>query len=146
MTTWRLGRGKFPVTACAVLLLVAVVSACGPDLSEPAPLNINGHWLSYNEIGPISGVQLDIAQALDGTLTGRWSAVTSSPGVPCPPNLSSTPSGPISGGNTVLQVQISLIGIGDFTGQWTSDTTVNGSLISCGQVYRMLFTLQESAL
>ena len=83
-------------------------------------------------------------QALDGTLNGRWSADTSIPDIACPPSLGSAPAGPLNGVHTILQVQFSLLGIGDFSGQATNDRILKGSVETCGQVYPMIFSPQSA--
>ena len=125
-------------------LLVALLSACGPELSEPSQLNITGNWASNDPIGPVHDVRLEITQALDGTVNGHWSAGNSSPDAPCPPSLGSTPAGALNGRHTIVQVQLSLVGVGDFSGQAINEQVLRGSLETCGQIYPMIFTLQAT--
>lgn len=125
-------------------LLIALVSACGPELSEPSQRNITGNWASNDPVGAIHGVHLELTQGSDGTVNGHWSAENSSPDAPCPPSLGSTPAGPLNGRHTILQVQLSLVGVGDFAGQAINEQVMRGSLETCGQVYPMVFTLQAT--
>jgi hypothetical protein len=120
-------------------LLTLVVMGCGPNLSQPSPLNITGRWKSSDQIGPLSGLQVDITQQQDGILNGQWSG-RSLPDAPCPPGLGVSPTGPLNGRSTVLQVQFSLLGAGDFDGQAINAQTLTGSLESCNHPYPITFT------
>src|SRR6187549_2374124 len=83
---------RFVLNAAAVVTL----ASCGPPLSEPASSSITGHWQSPNQIGPLSGILLDLTQNPDGTLSGRWSAKVSPPNPPCPPDLGTSPTNTIA--------------------------------------------------
>ena len=123
----------------AVVLLSAVIS-CGPEITEPASTNITGRWTSSDVIGPLSNISLEVVQASDGSVQGQWAGVSSSPNPPCPPELGSAPTGPLNGLNTVLALQLSLLGIGNFDGQVRDESTLRGSFTSCGLIYPMTFT------
>ncbi|MGI8401289.1 MAG: hypothetical protein ACR2NS_06750 [Gemmatimonadaceae bacterium] len=107
-------------------------------------MNITGNWASNDAIAAIHDVHLELTQGLDGTVNGHWSAENSSPDAPCPPSLGSTPAGALNGRHTILQVQLSLVGLGDFAGQAIDGQVLKGSLETCGQVYPMIFTLQAT--
>lgn len=137
----RLGNPKSFVKIWCVSLLAACVGSCGPELTQPSPLNISGQWTTSDQIGPLSDITVDITQHPDGTIGGSWSGAASPPDASCPPDLGAAPTGTVSGANTVLQVQLSLSGAGEFDGQATDNTTLQGSFESCGGSYPVKFSL-----
>src|SRR5690242_11178696 len=131
---------KYARTLTAGLLVTAILG-CGPPLSEPSSTSITGHWVSADQVGPLSDVQMDITQQADGTVQGNWSSSIFPPDPVCPPGLGSEPRGTVSGTNTVLEVRLSLVGAGDFQGQVDGTSTLRGSLLSCTNPYAVTFTL-----
>ena len=123
--------------ACA---LAVVVSACGPALSEPSPVNLTGRWTSVDHLGALSNLEVIINQTPDGALAGTWSSDVSPPHPPCPPDVSDRGTGTIGGSNTVVAVQFALLGAGDFQGQVIDGTQMRGSLTSCGGIYAISFS------
>jgi hypothetical protein len=63
----------------------------------------------------------------------------------CPPQLGLNPTNTISGTNTVVEVELELLGVGEFEGQALSDNTLQGSFVSCGNVYPIKFSLASLA-
>ena len=127
------------------LALIVVSTSCGPALTEPSAINISGRWSTSDAIGPLTVLQLDLAQNSDGTVQGHWSgSVPPAKDGQCPfaagADLSDL-SGPVSGTNTVLALNLSIQGTGDFQGQALQDRTLRGSVFSCGIFYRVTFTL-----
>lgn len=135
------GKTKLPRWLCSASLLIALVQSCGPPLTQPSSQDISGRWTTSDPIGPLSNVQVSITQRPDGTLSGQWSANFFPLGAACPPGLGSSPTGPLNGTNTVLEVRFSLLGAGDFQGQAIDSKTLKGSLESCGGVYPVIFSL-----
>jgi len=125
-----------------VTLLLSAVLGCGPELTDPSSTNISGNWTSNDVIGPLSSVSLNVEQASDGSVQGQWAGVTS-PNVACPPGLGVTPTGPVSGSNTIFALQMSLVGAGEFDGQVPDQDTMRGSFASCGVTYSVTFTRAE---
>jgi hypothetical protein len=117
----------------------AFVIGCGPPLSEPASFTITGRWKSADRVGAISDIVLDVTQQPDGVLTGHWSANATPNGV-CPPDIGTSPSGPATGHNTVVEVQVALMGVGDFHGQRIDDATIRGNLDSCQAHFPVSFS------
>jgi len=124
---------------------VLVLASCGPPLTEPSSKNLSGHWTSTDHIGPVFNVEVTINQTPDGTIVGTWSSDVSPPNPTCPPELTNKGTGPVSGRNTVLGVQFSLLGAGDFQGQSDSRTTMRGSVLSCGVFFPIHFALAGPA-
>jgi hypothetical protein len=114
--------------------LAVVVSGCGPPLSDPSPVNLTGTWTSADHLGTLSNLEVIINQAPDGALSGTWSSDVSPPHPPCPPDVSDRATGTMSGSNTVVAVQFSLLGAGDFEGQVIDSAHIRGSLISCSSI------------
>ena len=136
---WHRRKRKIPGTTWFVSFLTVLALACGPELSQPSSFDITGRWTSGDQIGPLTKIQVDITQQPDGILTGQWSG-ESTPDAPCPPGLGSNPTGPVSGRSTVLQVQFSILGAGDFAGQVIDSQTLRGSMESCAHAYAMTFS------
>jgi hypothetical protein len=122
---------NFPGWLCRSLLVIAVINACGPSLTQPSSLDIGGRWATTDAIGPLSDVEMSITQRPDGTVSGQWSAKMFPENAPCPPGLGANPTGPVNGTNTVLAVRLSLLGAGDFDGQAIDSRTLKGSFVSC---------------
>jgi hypothetical protein len=127
----------------ALLLFFTCVS-CGPSLSEPSAVNITGHWTSSDKIGAVYNIVLDMTQQADGSVSGTWSGSVTPPNPTCPP-ATDTAEGDIGGTNTVLGVQLGLDGVGDFQGQVDEMNVLSGSLISCGGIYPITFSLAGPA-
>jgi hypothetical protein len=126
------------VVWCAWLLVPAAAS-CGPELTEPASTNITGRWTSADLIGPLSDISMELTQAPDGGVQGEWAGVGSPPDPVCPPQLGSAPRGRVAGSNTVLELRLSLIGAGEFSGQVRGDE-IKGSFASCNITYSITFS------
>jgi hypothetical protein len=124
-----------------VCLLLAMIPSCGPELSEPNQLDISGRWTSTDAVGTVSNISLAITQNSDGTVGGNWSARFFPPDAACPPGLKPASTGPVNGTNTVLDVRLAILGVGDFSGQLIDRQTLKGSLLSCSVVYRVTFSL-----
>ena len=119
--------------------MLALTAGCGPPLSEPNSVDISGRWISIDHIGRVSDIVMDISQRSDGTVDGVWSAKSNPAVVDCPPGLGPNPTGPVSGTNTVLEVGLAVVGVGDFHGQATERRTLKGNFVSCG-VYPASFS------
>jgi hypothetical protein len=116
-------------------------AACGPPLTQPSSVDLSGRWTSTDHIGPVFNLEVVIRQNVDGTIVGTWAADVSPPHPVCPPDLSAISSGTVSGSNTIIGVQFSLLGIGDFQGQAIASTALKGSFESCGITYRVSLSL-----
>lgn len=128
-----------------MLLLIFICVSCGPSLSEPSAVSITGHWTSTDKIGPVFDIVLDMAQQGDGSVHGTWSGKVTLPSPKCPPVLTDTMKGDIGGTNTVLGVQLGFDGVGDFQGQVDERNVLTGSLLSCGGIYPITFSLAGPA-
>ena len=89
----------------------------------------------------MSQILMDLTQNPDGTVQGKWSGKLFPLGVSCPPGLNATPTGSVTGTNTVLEVRLAILGTGDFDGQAVGNQTLQGGLLSCGVVYPVIFSL-----
>ena len=123
------------------LALVVVFTACGPPLTTPSSLNLTGRWTSTDHIGPVFNLEMIIRQSPDGTITGTWDSDVAPPHPPCPPDISDRGVGTVDGTNTVVGVQFSLKGAGDFQGQAVDGTTMRGAFQSCGNNYVVTWSL-----
>lgn len=120
-------------------LVLALTAGCGPPLTDPSSVNISGRWTSADHIGRVSDIVIDITQQSDGTIAGKWTAKSNPAVVDCPPGLGSNPTGPVSGTNTVLQVSMAILGVGDFRGQAIDGKTLKGNFVSCA-IYAATFS------
>ena len=125
----------------AVSFLVVALAGCGPPLTDPSSTSITGHWVSTDQVGPLSDLRMDITQQADGSIVGHWTASIFPTDVACPPGLGNNPNGTVSGTNTVLEVRLALLGAGDFQGQVDGTSTLRGSLVSCTTPYAVTFAL-----
>ena len=136
---------KMRIAACLRrLALIALCASCGPALTDPSPRNISGRWSTSDPVGPLTLLQMDLAQSADGTVQGNWSGNVPPPKAgTCPfsPGAGSNPTGTVSGTNTVLALNLSIDGTGDFQGQALADGTLRGSVFTCGILYAVVFTL-----
>jgi hypothetical protein len=126
------------------LALVLLATGCGPALTEPSSHNISGRWSTSDPIGPLTLLQMDLAESPDGTVQGNWSGSVPPPKAgtcPFPASAGANPTGPVSGTNTVLALNLSILGTGDFQGQALDDKTLRGSVFSCGIFYPVTFSL-----
>ena len=105
-----------------------MLAACGPELTNPASTNISGRWTSSDTAAGVTDFVLNLSQASDGVVTGSWSGRALPVNAACPAPLGCTPANTVAGSNTVFQVHIDLIGLGDFTGQTESDVRFRGHL------------------
>ncbi len=132
----------------SAVLCLAVVSAalvgCGPELTQPSSTSVSGHWTSLNQIGPLSNLSLNITQQSGGVVGGSWAGKSFPPDAVCPPNLGASPTGGVSGTNTVVEVHLSLVGAGDFDGQLIDAKNLKGSFSSCGTTYPINFSLVQT--
>ncbi len=112
-------------------LLLALTASCGPPLTDPSSVNISGRWASVDHIGRVSDIVIDITQRSDGAIEGNWTAKSNPAVVDCPPGLGPNPKGPVSGTNTVLQVSLAILGVGDFRGQAIDGKVLKGNFVSC---------------
>jgi hypothetical protein len=131
---------KLPGWHCRSFLVIAAIASCGPPLTQPSSLNISGRWATTDAIGSLSDAEMSITQRPDGTVSGQWSARVFPEPATCPPDLGANPTGPVNGANTVLEVRLSLLGVGDFDGQATDSETLAGSFVSCGGSYAVVFS------
>src|SRR2546423_11451675 len=120
---------------------MVLFASCGPPLTDPSPRSISGRWTSGQSVGPVYEIHLDLSQSADGRVKGDWSGKVLPPNPACPPGLGATPTGPVNGRNTNLEVQLSVLGVGDFEGQIVDDKTLTGGLLSCGSIYPITFSL-----
>jgi hypothetical protein len=145
----RLHRLRRKLRSCCkvfyVVVLGLIVGSCGPSLTAPSPVNITGTWRTDDQIGPVTRVEMAITQRSDGTVTGRWFGTSLQEELSCPPQLGLNPTNTISGTNTVVEVELALLGVGEFEGQVLSANTLQGSFVSCGNVYPIKFSLAPPA-
>ncbi|MGZ3333224.1 MAG: hypothetical protein ACXU91_04205 [Gemmatimonadaceae bacterium] len=125
--------------------LVVALASCGPPLTQPSSRDLTGRWTTTDHVGPVFNLEVVIRQSPDGTITGTWVSDVSPPHPDCPPDLSARTGGTVSGSNTVIGVQFSVVGAGDFQGQAIDSATMRGSFQSCANTYVVTWSLAGPA-
>jgi len=139
-----LGRFVIRIKTSHVLRLplLVILVTCGPPLTDASSHNITGHWTTVDPVGPVQNISMDITQGPDGAVAGTWSGKVTLAAVSCPPELGSTPSGPVDGTYKVVGIALTMLGVGDMEGQEISPGQIRGSILSCGTFYLVHFSLR----
>lgn len=126
------------------LLLLAVgalaLGSCGPSLTTPSSTDISGTWVSPGPAAGMTNMSVTLTQAGDGSLTGTYTAIGTTPLQFCPATPPCTISSTVSGDNTVLQVIFYLKDAGTFTGQVTGPGTMKGAMARMSTTEPVEFT------
>ncbi len=99
------------------IVLILALAACGPEPTTPSDKSLAGTWGSTNHVFTISSIQMQIVQEPQGIVSGHWSLRADD---------GTQPSGSIIGRNTAAQVEIQLLGIGEFEGALIDTNTLRG--------------------
>lgn len=111
-----LGHGAGRRRTVFTALLLWLIAACGPELTEPASSNVSGTWFSADTVTELTDFRLELIQAADGSLSGSWAGREVPLNRACAEPLCAV-SNVVTGSHTVFQLHIDLLGIGTFTGQ-----------------------------
>src|ERR1700674_5351710 len=114
------------------LLLLAVgalaLASCGPPLTTPSSTDISGTWISPGPAAGMTNMSVTLTQASDGSLTGTYTAIGTTPLQTCPATPPCAISSTVSGVNTVLQVFFNMKDAGIFTGQVIAPGVLKGAM------------------
>lgn len=123
-------------------LVLATSLACGPELTDPSPTDISGRWFSSDTARGVTDFELELSQAADGSLTGRWSGRGVEVDGKCSDELGCAPANDIVGSNTVFQVHIDLVGAGAFTGQVEGSSSFRGHLAGAALTFQRVVFIE----
>ena len=99
------------------LALILALTACGPEPTTPSDESLAGTWGSTNHVFTISSIRMQIVQEPKGIVSGQWSLRADD---------GTQQSGSIIGRNTVAQVEIQLLDLGQFEGAIVETNTMRG--------------------
>ena len=100
-----------------LLVLLLALTACAPEPTTPSDKSLAGTWNSGNHVFTISSVRLSLVQEPEGVVSGEWSIKVDD---------GTQRSGSVIGRNTVAQVEIELLGLGQFEGVLVETNTLRG--------------------
>lgn len=109
-------------------LALISISACGPELTEPADTDVSGTWTASGPAAGLTNVTAHLTQTPDGAITGTYTATGTQGPQFCPPAPPCSVAGTIAGANTVLQVYFELEHAGNFTGQIIGNSILRGAI------------------
>lgn len=99
------------------LLLMLSLTACGPEPTAPSDESLAGTWGSTVHVFTISAMRMQLLQEPQGIVSGQWFIRADD---------AAERSGSIIGRNTVAQVEIQLLGLGEFEGAHVETNTMRG--------------------
>jgi hypothetical protein len=109
-----------------LILALAAMAACGPDLNSPSSTSLTGKW--------------HLTQNTSGDITGGWSGLLTGGHLSCPENSICPAANTITGRNTVVGVTIEILGVGTFTGQLENGNTLRGDILRFDGDFKTKFT------
>lgn len=111
--------------AAFALLVLAV--GCAPEPTEPADTNLAGTWKANAHLFSLSNIRLEMIQEPEGIVSGMWFADGDGGGGGCQPETPCKAFGHLIGRNTVSQIQIELLGAGEFQGVLSQSDRMRGA-------------------
>ncbi len=108
------------------LALVILAIGCAPEPTEPATTNLAGTWKADAHLYFLSNFKLEIIQEPKGIVSGMWYADGDGGGGGCFPNIPCKAFGHLIGRNTVSQIELELLGAGQFEGVLRQGDTMRG--------------------
>ena len=114
---------KRSIVAFALLIFG---TGCGPEPTTPASTSLAGTWSSKAHLFTMSNMRLEMVQEPQGIVSGMWYADGDGGLGGCFPDIPCKASGHLIGRNTVSQISLELLGIGQFEGVLRESTTMRG--------------------
>jgi hypothetical protein len=93
--------------------------ACAPEPTTPADTDLSGVWKSDAHLFALSQLTLTLTQESAGIVSGTWLAKRDGCDAPCD-------TGRVIGRNTILQVELALLGSGRFEGTLVEPSRLRG--------------------
>jgi hypothetical protein len=107
-----------------------VLSACGPEPTEPAKTSLAGTWSSNANLFGLSNMRMTVVQEPQGIVSGGWTATGIGPAGGCPVvGVACAAFGYVIGRNLVAHVQIELLSAGKFEGNLVEPETLRGVFV-----------------
>ena len=100
----------------AVFAFIVLVLGCAPEPTEPADTNLAGTWKANAHLYSLSNFRLEMIQEPQGIVSGMWYADGDGGGGGCLPETPCKAFGHLIGRNTVSQIELDLLGAGQFEG------------------------------
>lgn len=123
-----LGRTFSFIRVALIGITAGSILACGPELNTPGSGDVSGTWTAPGPAGGLTDITLVLQQAGDGTVTGTFQATGTPSLQKCPSTGACALASTVEGVNTVLQVNLELVGAGSFTGQLITSTRLRGTM------------------
>jgi hypothetical protein len=117
----------------ASFALIILAIGCAPEPTEPADTNLAGTWTANAHLFTLSNFRLEMIQEPQGIVSGMWYADGDGGGGGCPPETPCKAFGNLIGRNTVSQIELELLGAGQFEG-----------VLRAGDKMRGTFSVQDS--
>lgn len=109
-----------------LLILVLAITACAPEPTTPSDKSLAGTWGSTVQVFGISNLRMQLVQEPQGIVSGKWLAHGDAGVGDCPQASACDLEGSIIGRNTVAQVEIELLRLGQFEGALVETNTMRG--------------------
>ena len=110
----------------AAFALVILVIGCAPEPTEPSNTNLAETWKANAHLYSFSNIRLEMIQEPQGIVSGMWYADGDGGGGGCFPATPCKASGHLIGRSTVSQVELELLGAGQFEGVFREPSTLRG--------------------
>jgi hypothetical protein len=110
----------------AAFALILLGLGCAPEPTEPATTSLAGTWKAGAHLYSLSNFRLEMIQEPQGIVSGKWYADGDGGGGGCLPATPCKAFGNLIGRNTVSQIQLELLGAGQFEGVLRQGDTMRG--------------------
>lgn len=106
--------------------LIILAIGCAPEPTDPATTDLAGTWKANAHLYTLSNFKLELIQEPAGIVSGKWYADGDGGGGGCFPNIPCKAFGNLIGRNTVSQIELELLGAGQFEGVLRQGDTMRG--------------------
>lgn len=123
-----------------VFIALFSLAACGPELNSPASSSLSGKWQTADAVSFFFNIKMDIAQTPAGDITGGWTSLLAGGFLSCPETQVCSAANTVSGRNTVLAINMEILGMGNFSGQLEPDGSLRGDISRFDGDFKVKFT------
>ena len=120
-----------------LLVLVLALTACAPEPTTPSDESLAGTWSSTAHLFGVSNIRMQIVQEPEGIVSGKWFAHGDAGAGDCPQTTPCELEGSIIGRNTVAQVEIELLRLGQFEGALVETNAMRG-IFALGETFETI--------
>lgn len=110
----------------AAFAFIIIAIGCAPEPTEPADTSLAGTWKANAHLYSLSNFRLEMIQEPLGVVSGKWYADGDGGGGGCLPQTPCKAFGNLIGRNTVSQIELELLGAGQFEGVLAQGNTMRG--------------------